>query len=104
MYGHINEQTIKPSLEVIKLEFILKLKINCTDWQLADMCLVHSSQSLSFILSLRLKQSFITPRPDQFCAGFKFCTFLQYFKCIPIMFISRSLYKHLVTSFLKNYY
>ena len=36
------------SLEVIKLEFILKLKIKCNDWLLAD------SQSLCFILSLRL--------------------------------------------------
>ena len=46
------------TLEVIKLEFILKLKIKCNDWLLAD------SQSLCFILSLRLYLSFITSRPD----------------------------------------
>ena len=52
--------------EVIKLEFILKLKIKCKDWLLVDTCLQAanhcalfrhmsaSSQSLHFILSLRL--------------------------------------------------
>ena len=28
----------KPGLEVIKLEFILKPKIKCNDWLLADTC------------------------------------------------------------------
>ena len=30
--------TWRPGLEVIKLEFILRLKIKCNDWLLADMC------------------------------------------------------------------
>ena len=29
---------MKPGLEVIKLEFILRLKIKCNDWLLADTC------------------------------------------------------------------
>ena len=29
---------IKPGLEVIKLEFILRLKIKLSDWLLADKC------------------------------------------------------------------
>ena len=37
--------------EVIKLEFILKLKIKSNDWQPSDTCLSASSQSLRFILS-----------------------------------------------------
>ena len=28
----------EPGLEVIKLEFILRLKIKCNDWLLADTC------------------------------------------------------------------
>ena len=50
-----------PGLEVIKLEFILRLKIKHNDWLLADT----SSQSLCFILSLRLYSSFITLRTVQ---------------------------------------
>ena len=49
-------------LEVIKLEFILKLKIKHNDWLLADVS--ASSQSSCFILSLRLYSSFITSRPE----------------------------------------
>ena len=29
---------LRPGLEVIKLKFILKLKIKHSDWLLADMC------------------------------------------------------------------
>ena len=43
--------------QVIKLEFILRLKIKRNDWLLAD------SQSLRLILSLRLYSGFITSRP-----------------------------------------
>ena len=50
-----------PGLEVIKLEFILRLKIKRNDWLLADTS--ACSQSLHFILSLRLCSSFITSRP-----------------------------------------
>ena len=35
----ISNTTRKPGLEVIKLEFILKLKIKRNDWLLADTCL-----------------------------------------------------------------
>ena len=42
-------------LEVIKLEFNLKLKIKRNDWLLAE--------SLCFNLSLRMDSSFITSRP-----------------------------------------
>ena len=45
-------------LEVIKLEYSLKLKIKHNDWLLAD------SQSLCFILSLRLYSNFISSGPD----------------------------------------
>ena len=31
-------QTAIPGLEVIKLEFILRLRIKCNDWLIADMC------------------------------------------------------------------
>ena len=31
--------TAEPGLEVIKVEFILKLKIEHNDWLLVDMCL-----------------------------------------------------------------
>ena len=47
-------QLVFPGLEVIKTEFILRLKIKRNDWLLVDMC----------ILSLRLYSSFITSRPD----------------------------------------
>ena len=47
--------------EVIKPEYSLKLKIKCNDWLLADMS--ASSQSLCFILSLRMNLSFITLGP-----------------------------------------
>ena len=48
-------------LEVIKLEFILRPKIKRNDWLLADTS--TSSQSFRFILSLRMNSSFITSRP-----------------------------------------
>ena len=65
--------------EVIKLEYSLRLKIKHNDWLLADtclqaanhcalfwvMCLLASSQSLCFILSLRMNSSFITWRPGR---------------------------------------
>ena len=35
---HVSLNTLRPGLEVIKLEFVLKLKIKCKDWMLADMC------------------------------------------------------------------
>ena len=61
--AHAVELTMrKQPLEVIKLEYSLKLKINHNDWLLADMS--ASSQSLRFILSLRMKASFITSRPE----------------------------------------
>ena len=40
--------------KVIKLEYSLRLKIKHNDWLLADRC-PQSSQSLRFILSLRMK-------------------------------------------------
>ena len=49
----LHTQVQKPCLEVIKLEFILRLKVNSND-------VSASSQSLRFILSLRLYLSFIT--------------------------------------------
>ena len=48
-------------LEVIKLEFILRLKTKRNDWLLCGH--VQSSQLLRFILSLRLYSSFISSRP-----------------------------------------
>ena len=44
---------IIPCLEVIRFEFILKLKIKCNDWLLADMC-PQAANHLRFIKSLRL--------------------------------------------------
>ena len=51
--------------EVIKLDFILKLKIKRNDW-LLDVS--ASSQSLRFILSLRLYSSFIILGPGDTCS------------------------------------
>ena len=53
---------------VIKLEYSLKLKIKHNDWLLADTCpacghVSACSQSLRFILSLRLYSNFITLMP-----------------------------------------
>ena len=45
-----------PGLEVIKLEYSLKLKIKRNDWLLAD------SKLMRFILSLRMNSSFKTSR------------------------------------------
>ena len=57
----------KSGLEVIKLEFILRLKIKHNHWLLADTCacghISASSQSLCFILSLKMYSGFITLRP-----------------------------------------
>ena len=55
------KHSVCQGLEVIKLEFILRLKIKRNDWLLAD---VRKHQSLCFILSLRLYSSLITSRPD----------------------------------------
>ena len=54
-----------PGLEVIKLEYSFKLKIKRNDWLHADTCPLVSagSQSLRFILNLRMNSSFITSRP-----------------------------------------
>ena len=58
----LNKYAVIPGLEVIKLEYSLKLKIKRNDWLLADVS--ASSQSLRFILSLRMNSSFITSGPD----------------------------------------
>ena len=50
-----------PGVEVIKLEFILKLKIKRNDWLLADNCL-QAANCYALFLSLRLYSSFITSR------------------------------------------
>ena len=59
--------TVKTGLKVIKLGYSLRLKIKRNDWLLADNYLQAelsaSSQSLSFILSLRINSNFITSRP-----------------------------------------
>ena len=60
---HLAKKEQIASLEVIKLEFFLKLKIKRNDWLLVDTCL-QANQSLRLILSLRLYSSFITLRPD----------------------------------------
>ena len=64
-----------PGLEFIKLEFVLRLKIKRKNWLLADvsasikikrndwLLVSASSQSLRYILSLRLYLSFTTSRP-----------------------------------------
>ena len=48
-----------PCLEVIKLELILRLKINRSDWLFADTC-PHAANRCT--LSLRLYSSFITSK------------------------------------------
>ena len=48
-------------LEVIKLEFILRLKIKCNDWLIADTC-PQAANHWAFILSLSLSSSFITSK------------------------------------------
>ena len=67
-----------PGLEVIKLEYSLRLRIKCNDWLLADTCpqaanhcahVSASSQSLRFIFSLRMNSSFITSRPGRSSVG-----------------------------------
>ena len=79
-------KALVPGLEVIKLEYSLKLKIKGNDWLLVDTCpqaanhcalLGHinhcalfghvstSSKSLRFILSLRMNSSSITSRPGE---------------------------------------
>ena len=60
------EKALQPGLEVVKFEYSLKLKIKCTDW------LPASSQSLHFILSLRINSSFITSRPGDLNLHFTF--------------------------------
>ena len=51
-----------PGPEVIKLEFILKLKIKHNVWMLVNTC-PQSANHCYFILSLRLYSSFITSGP-----------------------------------------
>ena len=58
--NHLAEDE-RAGLEVIKLEFILKLK-----YSTMIGCLRTSSQILRFILSLKLYSSFITLRPGCF--------------------------------------
>ena len=53
MHSNQLEQMMSPGLEVIKREFILRLRH-----------VSAISQSLRFILSLRMYSSFITLRPD----------------------------------------
>ena len=50
-----------PGLEVIKLEYILRIKIKRYDWLLADMC-PQAANHCAF-LSLTMNSSFITARP-----------------------------------------
>ena len=63
--------------EVIKLEFILKLKIKRNDWLLAGHGSA-SSHSLRFILSFRLNSSFITSGPGPYLESTKDCFDLDY--------------------------
>ena len=51
-----------PGTEVIKHEFVLKLKIKRNDWLLAITC-PQVANHCYFILSLRLYSSFITSGP-----------------------------------------
>ena len=51
-----------PGPEVIKHQFILKLKIKRNYWLLADMC-PQAANHCYFILCLRLYSSFITSGP-----------------------------------------
>ena len=52
---------LQPGLEVIKLEFILRLKIKCNDWLLADTCPQAANHCAFFESETVLK--FITSRP-----------------------------------------
>ena len=47
----------QPGLEVIKLEFILKLKIKRNDWLLADMCPQATNQCSLFCLGNNVVQT-----------------------------------------------
>ena len=50
-YSHMKAKTIKvkqPGLDVIKLEFVLRLKIKQNDWLLADMCPQAANHSALF--------------------------------------------------------
>ena len=51
----IHVYVINTGLEVIKLEFILKLKIKCNDWLLADTCPQAANRCALFWYSLKLK-------------------------------------------------
>ena len=64
----VNDRVISPlpGLNVIKLKYSLKLKMKHNDWLAACGHVSASSQSLGFILSLRMNSSFITSRPA-FC-------------------------------------
>ena len=50
-----------PGLQVIKLEYSLRLKIKRNDWLFADTCPQAANHCA---LSLRMNSSFITSRPD----------------------------------------
>ena len=58
------ERTLKEivisGLEVIKLEYSLRLKFKCNDWLLADTCPQAANHCA---LSPRMNSSFITSRP-----------------------------------------
>ena len=46
---------LSPGLEVIKLEYILRLKIKCNDWLLADTCPQAANHCVYFELENELK-------------------------------------------------
>ena len=57
--GCTDAYKMKPGLEVIKLEYSLKLKIKCNDWLLQT--LAHKQPIAGFILGMNLR--YITSRP-----------------------------------------
>ena len=46
--GHNTMSLVRPGLEVIKLEYILNLKIKRNDWLLADTCLQAANHCTLF--------------------------------------------------------
>ena len=52
----------KTRSEVIKLEFILKLKIKCNDWLLVDTCQQSANFALNFEFETVLKFHNLGPR------------------------------------------
>ena len=51
-----------PGLKVIKLEYILRLKIKRNDWLIVDTC-PQAANHYALFLSLRMNSSFINLRP-----------------------------------------